>query len=110
MNSDPSGEKGEQWVVIYIDKSRRGEYFDSYGLSPEILGLEAYINCFAMDWMHNHKTYFRMFVTTNVFILFVVVVVVVVVDYPTPSEGWGHGGRPWGPGSRATLLGLDQRS
>ena len=37
-------------------------------------------------------------------------VVVVVVDYPTPSEGWGHGGRPWSPTSRATLQGLDQRS
>ena len=22
---------------------------------------------------------------------------VVVVGYPTPSEGWGHGGRPWSP-------------
>ena len=40
----------------------------------------------------------------------VVVVVVVVVDYPTPSEGWGHGGRPWSPKSRATLQGLNQRS
>ena len=39
-----------------------------------------------------------------------VVVVVVVVGYPTPSEGWGHGGRPWCPRSRATLQGLDQRS
>ena len=36
--------------------------------------------------------------------------VVVVVDYPTPSKGWGHGGRPWSPRSRATLQGLDQRS
>ena len=36
--------------------------------------------------------------------------VVVVVDYPTPSEGWGHGGRPWSPRSRATPQGLDQRS
>ena len=35
---------------------------------------------------------------------------VVVVDYPTPSEGWGHGGRPWSPRSRATPQGLDQRS
>ena len=25
--------------------------------------------------------------------------VVVVVGYPTPSEGWGHGGRPWSPRS-----------
>ena len=34
----------------------------------------------------------------------------VVVDYPTPSEGWGHGGRPWSPRSQATPQGLDQRS
>ena len=38
------------------------------------------------------------------------VAVVVVVDYPTPSEGWGHGGRPWSPRNRATPQGLDQRS
>ena len=37
-------------------------------------------------------------------------VVVVVVVYPTPSEGWGHGGRPWSPRSWATPQGLDQRS
>ena len=36
--------------------------------------------------------------------------VVVVVVYPTPSEGWGHGGRPWSPRSRETPQGLDQRS
>ena len=35
---------------------------------------------------------------------------VVVVDYTTPSEGWGHGGKPWSPKSWATLQGLDQRS
>ena len=35
---------------------------------------------------------------------------VVVVVYPTPSEGWGHGGRPWSPRSRATPQRLDQRS
>ena len=35
---------------------------------------------------------------------------VVVVVYPTPSEGWGHGGKPWSPRSRATSQGLDQRS
>ena len=34
----------------------------------------------------------------------------VVVVYSTPFEGWGHGGRPWSPKSRATLQGLDQRS
>ena len=30
--------------------------------------------------------------------------------YPTPSEGWGHGGRPRIPRIRATPKGLDQRS
>ena len=35
---------------------------------------------------------------------------VVVVDYPTPSERWGHGGRPWSPRGRETPQGLDQRS
>jgi len=29
--------------------------------------------------------------------------------YPTPSEGWGHGGSPQRP-IRATPQGLDQRS
>ena len=33
-----------------------------------------------------------------------------VVDYPTPSEEWGHGGRPWSPKSRAITQGLDLRS
>ena len=37
-------------------------------------------------------------------------VVVVAVDYPIPSEGWGHGRRPRSPTSRATLQGLDPRS
>ena len=35
---------------------------------------------------------------------------VLVVVYLTPSEGWGHGGRPWSPRSRATPQDLDQRS
>ena len=34
----------------------------------------------------------------------------IVVGNPTPSEGWGHEGRPWSLRSRATPQGLDQRS
>ena len=30
--------------------------------------------------------------------------------YPTPSKGWGYGGRPSSPRSRATSQGRDQRS
>ena len=35
-----------------------------------------------------------------------IVVALFLVDYPTPSEGWGHGGRPWSPRSRATSQGV----
>ena len=49
---------------------------------------------------------FRYYTSTNRQLLQVVVVVV----YPIPSEGWGRGGRPWSPRSRATPQGLDQRS
>ena len=29
--------------------------------------------------------------------------------YPTLSQGWGHGGRPWSPRSQAIPHGVDQR-
>ena len=34
----------------------------------------------------------------------------VVVGYPTPSEGWGHGGRPSIPRSQKIPRDLDQKS
>ena len=49
INSDTSDKKGEHWVVVYFDKNRRGEYFDSYGLPPAVLGLEAYMDRFLLD-------------------------------------------------------------
>ena len=56
INSDTSDKKGEHWVAVYFDKNRRGEYFDSYGLPPAILGLEAYMDRFSMNWIYNRKT------------------------------------------------------
>ena len=41
---------------MYFNKSGKGEYFDSYGLPPGILGLKAYINHFSMDLIYSHKT------------------------------------------------------
>ena len=38
INSDPSSELGKHWVAVYFDKRGRGEYFDSYGLSPTLVG------------------------------------------------------------------------
>ena len=33
INSDPSSEPGEHWVVVYFNKHGRGEYFGRYGSS-----------------------------------------------------------------------------
>ena len=63
--------KGEHWVAIYFDKSEREEYFDSYGLPREMLGLEAYMNCFSWARCTTTKlcrAYFRLFVVTIMFI------------------------------------------
>ena len=56
INSDTSDKKDEHWVAVYFDKNRRGKYFDSYGLPPAIVGLEAYMNHFSLDWIYNRKT------------------------------------------------------
>ena len=34
FNTDPHYEKGQHWVAVYIDKSKNGYYFDSYGIAP----------------------------------------------------------------------------
>ena len=34
VNTDPSYKPGEHWVVISIDKTGHGIYFDSFGLPP----------------------------------------------------------------------------
>ena len=46
----------EHWVAVYFNKNRRGEYFDSYGLPPVILGLEPYMDRFSLIWIYNRKT------------------------------------------------------
>jgi hypothetical protein len=34
INTDPSNMPGEHWVCVCINKSGKGEYFDSFGLPP----------------------------------------------------------------------------
>ena len=57
INSDLSSEPGEHWVAVYFDKRSRGEYFDSCGLPPTLVGLESYINTYFLSgWIYNRKT------------------------------------------------------
>ena len=34
VNTDPSNRPGQHWVCVCIEKSGKGEYFDSFGLPP----------------------------------------------------------------------------
>ena len=57
INSDPKDESGEHWVAIYFDQYGRGEYFDSYGSPPNVIGLDSYMDQFSlMEWIYNRKT------------------------------------------------------
>ena len=47
-----SGKRGEHWVVLYIDRNRRGEYFDSFGLYPTARFMK-YLNDNCMGWIWN---------------------------------------------------------
>ena len=42
FNSDPSSKPGEHWIALYFDKKRRGEYFDSYGVGPQMHNLKKF--------------------------------------------------------------------
>ena len=80
INLDPTSEPGEHWVAIYFDKRGRGEYFDSYGLFPTLVGLKSYMDTYSSSgWIYNRKTLqykrtFQVFVVIIASILFYFVV------------------------------------
>ena len=49
INSDPNNEPGEHWVAVYFEKRGRGEYFDSYRLSPTLIGLKSYMDAYSLS-------------------------------------------------------------
>ena len=49
INSDPSSKPEEHWVAVYFDKRGRGEYFDSYGLPPTLVGLDSYMDAYSLS-------------------------------------------------------------
>ena len=53
-NTDTSNKRGEHWIVLYITKNRRGEYFDSFGRCPfEHLKILLDENC--AEWICNDR-------------------------------------------------------
>ena len=53
-NLDPSHKPGCHWVSIYIDSSRTGYYFDSFGCPPPIL-FRRYLDKYCISWTYNKR-------------------------------------------------------
>ena len=43
LNTDPSSERGKHWLAFYFNENKICYFFDSFGNSPKIFGLEKYI-------------------------------------------------------------------
>lgn len=55
VNTEPSRLSGEHWVAIYIDKSGRGEYFDSFGRKPFVKDIVLFLDGQCPGWSFNEK-------------------------------------------------------
>lgn len=47
VNTDPSAESGEHWVVLILKTNEKGLYFDSFGFPPLIPQLQQYLTAHA---------------------------------------------------------------
>ena len=56
INSDPSTRPGRHWIAVFFDRRGNGQYFDSYGLPPEVLGFTEFMNRNSKQWIWNRKT------------------------------------------------------
>jgi len=56
LNSQPSSKPGEHWLGVYLDKNGKGEYFDSYGLPPDMFGFADFMNAKSTSCIYNEKT------------------------------------------------------
>ena len=53
-NTDVKSQPGEHWIAIYIGKTHRGEFFDSFGRPPEPTFAQFLArNC--VGWRHNNR-------------------------------------------------------
>jgi len=53
-NTDPHDKPGEHWIVIYIEDSSYGEYFDSFGRPPDI-PFKTFLNRYCDSWIFNER-------------------------------------------------------
>jgi Adenovirus endoprotease len=51
-NTDPHYKSGQHWIVLYIENSSYGEYFDSFGRPPE-KPFETFLQKHCSRWIFN---------------------------------------------------------
>ena len=56
INTHPSSKPGEHWIAVFFDNNGKGEYFDSYGLPPDMLGFAGFMNQNSTSWISNKET------------------------------------------------------
>jgi len=55
FNTDKASQPGMHWVCVYIDRKRRGEYFDSFGMHPTVHYFETFLNNNCTRWHCNTR-------------------------------------------------------
>lgn len=55
VNTDPIRKSGTHWQAIFIDKDRRGEFFDSYGMAPYIRDHVIFLDKMCKSYKYNRQ-------------------------------------------------------
>jgi len=53
-NTDPHDAPGEHWVVLYVENSSYGEFFDSFGRPPDA-PFRTFLNYNCSNWIFNDR-------------------------------------------------------
>lgn len=55
VNTDPAEKPGQHWIAIYLRGDGAAEYFDSYGLPPQLPEFKLFLKKNASDIRVNHQ-------------------------------------------------------
>lgn len=53
-NTDPHDKPGQHWIVLYVEDSSYGEYFDSFGRPPDT-SFRTFLNRNCVNWIFNER-------------------------------------------------------
>jgi hypothetical protein len=53
INTHKSNQPGEHWLAVFYNKNGKCTFFDSFGFSPNLYGLERFIEKSSTSWEYN---------------------------------------------------------